>query len=86
MSVIVGLLSAVLGVGLFLSGFWFGKVVFESKQPVVSVSEPSEEEMREIREERERLIAEHNAFKDLMSYGAEQAYGSGSVKEQVMHD
>lgn len=81
MELITGLLGAVIGVGLFISGFWFGKTVFETKKQVASVSEATEEEMAQIREEREKLISDQKAFRELMSYNPDMAYGLVDNKE-----
>lgn len=79
MELIMGLLGAVIGVGLFISGFWFGKTVFETKKQ--TVSEASEEEMAQIKEEREKLISDQKAFRELMSYNPDMAYGLVDNKE-----
>jgi len=79
MELITGLLGAVIGVGLFISGFWFGKTVFETKKQ--TVSEASEEEMAQIKEEREKLISDQKAFRELMSYNPDMAYGLVDNKE-----
>lgn len=81
MEAIMGMLGALIGIGLFIFGFWFGKTVFEAKQPKEVSSEATEEEMAQIREEREKLIADQKAFRELMSYNPDMAYGLVDNKE-----
>lgn len=73
MATVVGLIGALVGIGLFLFGFWFGKEMNKPKK--VDPTEPTEEEMKQIREERERLIEDQKAFRELMNYNADMAYG-----------
>jgi len=81
MEVISGLIGALVGIGLFIFGFWFGKTVFETKMPGSTLSEATEEEMAQIREEREKLIADQKAFRELMAYNPDMAYGMVENKE-----
>ena len=69
----MSLLGVLLGVGLFVCGFLLGKHVYAPKS--LPVPELSEEEKAKIREEREQLIAEQKAFRTLMDYNADMAYG-----------
>ena len=73
MTTVLGLVGALVGIGIFIFGFWFGKEMSQTKK--VDPTEPTEEEMKEIREERERLIADQKAFRELMNYNADMAYG-----------
>ena len=73
MATVFGLIGALLGIGIFMFGFWFGKETSQPKK--ADPMEPTEEEMKEIREERERLIADQKAFRELMNYNADMAYG-----------
>lgn len=70
MGVLVGLLGAILGVGLFIAGFYFGKGAYTPKQMVLT-----EDDNRE----REKLIAEQDAFKTIMSYNSDTAYQIGAT-------
>lgn len=78
MAGVLGLLGALCGIGIFLFGFWFGKEMTQAKKP--DTTEPTEEELKEIREERERLIADQKAFRELMNYNADMAYGVAATK------
>lgn len=69
----MSLLGVLLGVGLVACGFLLGKHVYAPKS--LPVPELSEEEKTKIREEREQLIAEQKAFRALMDYNADMAYG-----------
>jgi len=74
MELLIGLIGALVGIGLFLAGFFVGKSqstpwLSKDKAPV------SDEELVKIQEERERMIADQQAFRKLMNYGVEQAYG-----------
>lgn len=79
MELLIGLVGALVGVGLFLAGFFVGKSQAKTWTPV-DLTPSSEEEIEKIREERERMIADQQAFRTLMNYGADQAYGLGSSK------
>ena len=81
MEAIMGMLGALVGIGLFLFGFWFGKITFEAKKPDIDASDATEEEMAQIREEREKLIADQKAFRELMAYNPDMAYGLAQNKE-----
>ena len=69
----MSLLGVLLGIGLFICGFFFGKYVYAPKS--LPVPELSEEEKAKIKEEREQLIEEQKAFRSLMDYNANMAYG-----------
>lgn len=69
----MSLLGVLLGVGLFICGFLFGKHVYAPRS--LPTPELSEEEKAKIKEEREQLIAEQKAFRSLMDYNADMAYG-----------
>ena len=77
MYAVVGMLGALVGIGLFLIGFWVGKSVYELKLPPEVT--PTEEEAAQIREERERLIQEQKAFQELVNYNSNTAYGLDKV-------
>lgn len=72
METVYGLIGALVGIGIFMFGFWYGKEISQPKK--IDPMEPTEEEMKEIREERERLIADQKAFRELMNYNADVAY------------
>jgi hypothetical protein len=73
MELIIGMLGALVGVGLFVFGFVLGKQMFEAKPPVKT--EDTDEEKNAFREERERLIQDQKAFRELMQYNSDMAYG-----------
>ena len=73
MDAFLGLLGAAVGAVIFICGFYFGKNSVKTEEPVQY--EATEEEMKEIREERERVLKEHQAFRELMNYNADTAYG-----------
>ena len=73
MELLMGLLGALLGVGLVVCGFLFGKYVYAPKSS--PVAELSVEEKTRLMEEREQLKREQEAFKTLMAYNADMAYG-----------
>lgn len=79
MEAVFGMLGALVGIGLFLFGFWFGKTVNEPKE--VEKVELTAEEEKAIHEERQRLIADQKAFRELMSYNPDMAYGMVENKE-----
>lgn len=79
MELLIGLVGALVGIGLFLGGFFLGKKQSNTWYPTEST--PTEEEVEKIREERERMIADQQAFRTLMNYGVEQAYGLGDSKK-----
>ena len=69
----MSLLGVLLGVGLFVCGFLFGKSVYAPK--ALPAKELTNDEKAKIQEEREQLIREQEAFKTLMAYNADMAYG-----------
>jgi hypothetical protein len=73
MGAILGMIGALVGIGLFMFGFYFGKSIYETKLP--DPAEPTPEEVKAIQEERDRLIKEQEAFRDLVNYNAATAYG-----------
>jgi len=73
MEFIAGLFGSLVGVGLFLFGIWFARQL-DGKEKTPPVEVP-EDEKREILEQRERLIQEQKAFRELMNYNANMAYG-----------
>lgn len=72
MEIVIGLLGAVLGVGLFIAGFFTCKSVYAPKKVTVSDKEIAEAEL-----EREKLIQDQAAFKDLLGYNTDIAYQMG---------
>ena len=78
MEALLGLLCSLLGIGLFVLGFWFGK---EMKQPKkVEIADPTEEELHQIQEERRRIIEDKEAYRNMMNYNADMAYGVAGTK------
>lgn len=73
MEAFLGLLGAFIGATIFVCGYVLGKNAKEEKK--LETYEATEDEMKEIMEERERLIKEHQAFRELMNYNADTAYG-----------
>ena len=73
METFLGLLGAFIGAAIFVCGYVLGKNTKEDEE--IGTYEATEEEMREIREERERLIEDQKAFRELMNYNADMAYG-----------
>ncbi len=73
MSVLLGLLGAVLGAGLFISGVLFGRGLFPAR-PAAPPAE-TEEERASIEAQRERLRQDQAAFHELLGYNAAVAYG-----------
>lgn len=76
MTVLIGMLGAMVGIALFVLGVFFGKAIYSPAQKKEAVTENlSEEELVAIQEERKRLIEEQRAFRELVNYNAEMAYG-----------
>ena len=73
MEIIIGMLGAFVGVGIFVFGFWLGKEMNKPKK--VDPSEPTEDELNRIQEERRRFLEDQEAFRNLMNYNADMAYG-----------
>ena len=78
MSVIIGMLFSLIGIGIFILGFWFGKEMTQPKK--VNTSEPTEEELQKIQEERQRMIEDQEAFRTVMNYNADVAYKVTELK------
>ena len=74
MNAVIGMLGALVGIGLFMFGFLFGKTGYQTK-PTVVPDTSTDEEKAAIREEREKLIQDQKAFRELMSYNSDMAYG-----------
>lgn len=81
-SILLGLVGALIGVGLFVGGFFIGywekSEAYEPEdvQPIREEPELStEDEERRIAEERQRLREDQKAFHDLLGYNADVAYG-----------
>ena len=80
MELLIGLIGALVGIGLFIAGFFLGKSQAKPWRPA-DITPMSDDEAEKIRAERERMIADQQAFRQLMNYGVEQAYGiSGGLK------
>lgn len=87
-SILLGLVGALIGVGLFVGGFFIGywekSEAYEPEdvQPIREEPEPpTEEEKIRIADERERLREDQQAFHELMGYNADVAYGVAKRKE-----
>lgn len=70
---IIGMIGALVGIGIFCFGFWLGKELTQPKK--VDPSQPTDEELAQIKEERRRLIQDQEAFRELMNYNVDVAYG-----------
>ena len=80
MELLIGLIGALVGIGLFIAGFFVGKSQAKSWTPA-DLTPISDDEAVKIKVERERMIADQQAFRQLMNYGVDQAYGiTGSLK------
>ena len=73
METILGMLGALVGIGIFVFGFWLGKAMNKPKK--VDPAQPTDEELAQIQEERRRLIQDQEAFRELMNYNVDVAYG-----------
>lgn len=78
MELIIGLVGALICIGVFIGGFFLGKA--QPKAWVPPKEELTPEEIAKIKEEREALIAEQKAYHTLVNYNADQAYGMNSPK------
>jgi len=76
MEFFIGMVGALLGVGLFVLGYFLGMGI--SKPNKVDLTEPTDDELHQIQEERRRLIQEQEAFRELMNYNPDIAYGGGN--------
>ena len=78
--IVLSLLSVLLGVGLFILGYMFGRRTgvpgrgVPAEPPVVSPGISEEEEQR-IRDAQQQLEEEKKAFSTLRSYNVNDAYG-----------
>ena len=68
-----GMLGAILCIGIFCFGFWLGKEMNQPKK--IDPTKPTDEELAQIQEERRRLIQDQEAFRELMNYNVDVAYG-----------
>ena len=75
MEIIIGMIGALLGVGLFVCGFFVGRGMNQPKK--ADLTTPTDDELHQIQEERRRLIQEQEAFRELMNYNPDIAYGAG---------
>ena len=72
MEILIGMLGAVICIGIFILGFFFGRETVKPK--TVDLTEPTPDELVQIQEERQRLIDDQKAFRELMNYNANIAY------------
>ena len=77
---VLGLLGALLGAGLFALGYVFGRKTCVSERgepakPQVVFPDITEEERLRREEARQQLEEEQKAFSTLMSYNVNDAYG-----------
>lgn len=73
METIFGLIGALVGIGIFMFGFWFGRETYKPKK--AETTDPTEDELNRIQEERRRFLEDQQAFRELMNYNADMAYG-----------
>ena len=73
METIFGLIGALVGIGIFMFGFWFGRETYKPKK--TETADPTEDELNRIQEERRRFLEDQEAFRNLMNYNADMAYG-----------
>lgn len=73
METIFGLIGALVGIGIFMFGFWFGRETYKPKK--TETADPTEDELNRIQEERRRFLEDQQAFRELMNYNADMAYG-----------
>ncbi|MCR5663561.1 MAG: hypothetical protein K6G17_01630 [Oscillospiraceae bacterium] len=78
MSVLLGMLGALIGAGLFISGVLVGRGLFPAAPTPEAAIEPAEEQA-EREAERERLRQDQAAFHELLGYNAAVAYGLGAA-------
>ena len=77
MEFIYGLIGAFIGIGLFLLGFFVGR---QAEKPVKIVKAEAVDgengaDIERMEKERQRLEAEQRAFRNLVGYSADIAYG-----------
>ena len=70
---VVGMIGALVGIGIFCLGFLLGIKMSLPKK--VDPAQPTDEELAQIKEERRRLIQDQEAFRELMNYNVDVAYG-----------
>lgn len=73
-SILLGALGAILVFSVFAAGVYVGRKSLKSDGPVIRAETPAEAETR-------RLVEDQNAFKTLLGYGPEMAYGRYSAKD-----
>lgn len=74
MEIIYGFLGFLLGAGAFLLGMYFGRQ--QTSAPVKrEEAELTEEQMKRFEKERKALEEEQRAFRQLVGYSADIAYG-----------
>lgn len=74
MEIIYGFLGFLLGAGVFLLGMYLGRQ--QTQAPVKREEvDPTEEQMRRLEKERRALEEEQRAFRHLVGYSADIAYG-----------
>jgi len=76
MELLIGMFGAVIGIGLFVAGFVLGTKLAQPKKLTVS-----QEEIEEQAKERERLLEDQSAFKDLLGYNTDIAYRIDSSRK-----
>ena len=65
MEMLFGMLGALLCIGIFILGFFLGREF--AKPKTVDLAEPTSDELAQIQEERQRLIDDQKAFRELMN-------------------
>ena len=77
MEFIFGLVGVLLGIGIFLLGFHVGK---QTVAPVKLYAVLSNAEQARIEKERQEMLEDQKAFRQLVGYSADIAYGLTDFK------
>jgi len=82
MEFLYGFVGSLFGIVIFLIGFSVGR---RTASPVKKVPEPtvSDTEKDRMQKERDRLMAEQRAFRNLVGYSADVAYGLADFPTEV---
>ena len=82
-AIVYGFIGAMFALALFLLGWYLGGTKFMARKPEWAdrVSEADRPLTDAEQKERERLIAEQNAFRVLMSYNTDMAYNGPAADD-----
>lgn len=70
--ILLGMLGAIIGAGLFVGGFLFGQRTYKPKP--IEIAEPTPEQIKQAEEARIQYEEDEAAFKTLMSYNIDKVY------------